>query len=193
MPWWNWQQWQKEIDWLALNGVNLPLMIVGQEAVWVNTLSKFGMSEKEILDWLVPPTHFPWMYMGNMESYGEALPKHWVTSHLKLGQKILKRMRELDMTPIQQGYYGNVPSIFRKLYPKANINDTGFWGRHKRPSTLNPSDPLFPKVAKIFYQEQEKLFGKATHFQADLFHEDHGKKAATGLDKQKAGKAVLDA
>ena len=193
MPWWNWEQWEKEIDWLALNGINLPLMIVGQEAVWVKTLTQFGMTEEQVLDWLVPPSHFPWMYMGNMESYGRPLPKSWVTSHVALGQKILKRMRELGMTPVLQGYYGNVPSAFKTLYPDAKINDTGKWGGHKRPSTLNPTDPLFAKIADAFYKEQEKLFGKSSYFQADLFHEDHAKKAATGLDKGKAGKAVFDA
>ena len=193
MPWWSWGQWEKEIDWLALNGVNLPLVTVGQEAVWLNTLSKFGMSEEEVLDWLVPPSHTPWMYMGNMESYGRPVPQHWVTSHVELGQQILNRMRELGMTPIQQGYYGNVPSEFKTLFPEAAINDTGSWGGHKRPSTLDPTDPLFAKIADVFYQEQAALFGKATHYQADLFHEDHAKKAATGLSKGAAGRGVFDA
>ena len=34
MPWWKWQQWERFIDWMALNGVNMPLAITGQEAVW---------------------------------------------------------------------------------------------------------------------------------------------------------------
>lgn len=37
MPWWNWEQWEKEIDWMPMNGINLPFIVVGQEAVWVNT------------------------------------------------------------------------------------------------------------------------------------------------------------
>ncbi len=34
MPWWKWEQWERFIDWMALNGVNMPLAITGQEAVW---------------------------------------------------------------------------------------------------------------------------------------------------------------
>ena len=25
MSWWDWERWEKEIDWMALNGINLPL------------------------------------------------------------------------------------------------------------------------------------------------------------------------
>ena len=32
MPWWKWEQWERFIDWMALNGVNMPLAITGQEA-----------------------------------------------------------------------------------------------------------------------------------------------------------------
>jgi len=32
--WWTWEQWEKEIDWMALQGINLPLAFTGQEAIW---------------------------------------------------------------------------------------------------------------------------------------------------------------
>lgn len=32
--WWDWPRWQREIDWMALNGINLPLAFTGQEALW---------------------------------------------------------------------------------------------------------------------------------------------------------------
>ena len=34
MPWWTWKEWERFIDWMALNGINMPLAITGQEAVW---------------------------------------------------------------------------------------------------------------------------------------------------------------
>ena len=33
MPYWQWKDWERFIDWMALNGVNMPLAITGQEAV----------------------------------------------------------------------------------------------------------------------------------------------------------------
>ncbi|MBQ8061880.1 MAG: alpha-N-acetylglucosaminidase N-terminal domain-containing protein [Bacteroidales bacterium] len=35
MPWWQWEEWERFIDWMALNGVNMPLAITGEEAVWL--------------------------------------------------------------------------------------------------------------------------------------------------------------
>ncbi len=32
--WWNWTRWQREIDWMAMTGINFPLAFNGQEAVW---------------------------------------------------------------------------------------------------------------------------------------------------------------
>lgn len=32
--WWDWRRWEKEIDWMALQGINLPLAFTGQEAIW---------------------------------------------------------------------------------------------------------------------------------------------------------------
>ena len=34
MVWWNWTRWQKEIDWMAMNGINFPLAFNGQEGIW---------------------------------------------------------------------------------------------------------------------------------------------------------------
>lgn len=41
MPWWQWKEWERFIDWMALNGINMPLAITGQEAVWYKVWSKW--------------------------------------------------------------------------------------------------------------------------------------------------------
>lgn len=32
--WWDWERWERELDWMSLNGVNIALAHVGQEAIW---------------------------------------------------------------------------------------------------------------------------------------------------------------
>lgn len=32
--WWDWARWEREIDWMALSGINLALAFLGQELVW---------------------------------------------------------------------------------------------------------------------------------------------------------------
>jgi alpha-N-acetylglucosaminidase len=43
MSWWDWERWQKEIDWMALNGINMPLAITGEEAVWQDVYKEHGI------------------------------------------------------------------------------------------------------------------------------------------------------
>ena len=50
MSFYDWDDWQWELDWMALNGVNLMLVANGSEAVWQNTLRRMNYSEKEIAD-----------------------------------------------------------------------------------------------------------------------------------------------
>ena len=42
MAFWDWERWEKEIDWMALHGINMPLAAVGQECIWFNMLQKLG-------------------------------------------------------------------------------------------------------------------------------------------------------
>ena len=97
MAWWDWPRWQQELDFLALSGVNLALIIEGQETVWVNTLKTLGYTEAESRQWLVLPSHQPWMYMSNLEGYGGPVPEELIRRRLELGQRIVARMRELGM------------------------------------------------------------------------------------------------
>lgn len=71
---------------------------------------------------------------------------------------MLDRMREYGMEPVLQGFYGMVPNSMITKFPNADIRDAGKWITYQRPAFLVPSDPLFTKVAQIFYEEQEKLF-----------------------------------
>ncbi|MDR1527438.1 MAG: alpha-N-acetylglucosaminidase, partial [Dysgonamonadaceae bacterium] len=41
MPFWDWERWQQEIDWMALHGINMPLAVVGTDVVWKNVLTKY--------------------------------------------------------------------------------------------------------------------------------------------------------
>jgi alpha-N-acetylglucosaminidase len=97
MAWWDWARWERMIDWLALNGVNLPLAVTGQEAVWVEVLKALGLGEKEIRDFLVGPEYLPWGWMGNIDGLGGPLPQSWIDGHRDLERTILARERELGM------------------------------------------------------------------------------------------------
>lgn len=190
MAWWDWPKWQRELDFLALKGVNLALVIEGQEAVWINSFTNFGYSKADLCGWVVDPAHLPWFEMGNMERYGGPLSPELVAQRLDLGRKIIARMRELGIQPVLPGYYGMVPPDFRMRFPKADVRPQGDWGGLNRPDLLNPTDPMFPKVAAAYYAEEQRLFGGAPFYDADPFHEGGSTK---GIDIPAAGRAIFKA
>ena len=46
----DWNDWERELDWMALNGVNLMLAPLGTELIWARTLEDAGFTEEEIGD-----------------------------------------------------------------------------------------------------------------------------------------------
>lgn len=192
MAWWDWDRWEREIDVLAMKGVNLALVIQGQEQVWIDALKTLGYTDLDVRSWLCMPSHQPWQYMSNMENKNEPIPSYLVKSRLALGKKILTRMRSLGIQPVQQGYYGIVPSDFKKRFPNAKVHGQGRWagGKLKRPYMLDPTDPLFVKLAHAFYVAQKNLYGKTTFFAADPFHEGGSTK---GINLANAGRVIYDA
>lgn len=192
-PWWDWERWQREIDWMAMNGINMPLAITGQEAVWQQTLRKFGMSDEEIRSFLVGPAFFAWQWMTNIESWAGPLPQQWIDRSVVLGKQILERERELGMTPILQGFTGYVPIALKRHYPQADITVKPFWLRYFPPGTaqLDPLDPLFARLGKTFIGEQTKLFGTDHLYAGDPFHEGAPPKTYEGY-LGKVGKALYE-
>jgi len=172
MAWWDWAEWEREIDFLALMGVNMPLAMVGTECVWRAVFTKIGMSDAAIRSFLCGPCFLPWQFMANIESWGGPMPVSWLESHQLLGRRIQDRMRELGMTPIAPGFTGYVPLALRELKPDAKILQKKPWfGFPQGTAQLDPTDPLYPQLASMFVEEQQRLFGEAHWYACDVFHE----------------------
>ena len=171
MVWWDWKDWERELDWLALHGLNMALIITGQEAVWQNTFTRFGYSNEEMRQWISSPAHQPWQFMQNLEGILPP-PQSVIDKRVELGKKIVQRCRELGIRPVLQGFYGMIPSGFAKKFPDAKIVGQGQWAAGlRRPDMLHIQDPRFVPIAKAFLEEQKKLFGDCQYFAADPFHE----------------------
>jgi alpha-N-acetylglucosaminidase len=169
--WWDWKRWEQEIDFMALNGINMPLAVVGVEGIWYNTLLKLGISDENARAFLCGPAYFAWQWMTNIQSHGGPLPKSWIDSHIELGRKIIDRQRSLGMTPIQQGFSGFVPRRFKTLFPEAAIEEEGKWCNFEGTCQLDPLDPIFDKVGRVFLETELEIFGTDHLYAADPFHE----------------------
>lgn len=185
----DWERWEKEIDWMALHGINLPLAVVGQECVWKNMLEKLGYSKEEINKFIAGPAFLAWWAMNNLEGWGGPNPDSWYTQQEALQKKILKRMREYGIEPVFPGYSGMVPHDANKKLG-LNVTEPALWNGFTRPAFLLPTDSRFNEIASLYYKELEKLFGKANYYSMDPFHELED---AGSVDFDAAGKAVLKA
>lgn len=172
MPFWGEKEWQKELDWLALNGVNLVLDFTGIEAVWYQFLKKYNYSDKEIRSWIVGPCYTAWQSMQNIEGFGGPLHPSFIHDRVELARKNQRKMRILGMHPVLQNYAGMVPTSHTLHDSEAVVYSQGKWNGINRPSMLDPTTPKFKKYARCFYEIQERIYGKESHFYAiDPFHE----------------------
>ena len=189
MAFWDWERWEKEIDWMAMHGINMPLSITGMEVVWYNLLKRIGYTTEEINEFISGPAFMAWWQMNNLEGWGGPNPDSWYRQQEALQKKIIARMRELGIEPVFPGYAGMVPrNIGEKL--GYQIADPGKWCGFPRPAFLSTEDEHFDSFAAMYYEELEKLYGKAKYYSMDPFHEGGN---TEGVDLAKAGTSIMSA
>lgn len=189
MAFWDWNRWEKEIDWMALHGINLPLAVVGADVVWYNVLTKLGYTKDEINEFIAGPAFQGWWLMNNLEGWGGPNPDSWYKQRETLQKQILKRMREYGIQPVLPGYSGMVPHNAKERLG-LNVSDPGLWCGYRRPAFLQPTDPRFNEIADLYYKEMSRLYGKADFYSMDPFHEGG---SVAGVDLNAAGQAIWGA
>jgi alpha-N-acetylglucosaminidase len=187
MSFYSWNDWEHEIDWMALSGVNLMLVANGEEAVWRNTLLRLGYSDAEIANFIPGPGYTAWWLMGNLEGFGGPMTQDMIARRSDVQRKLIARMRSLGIEPLLPGFYGMVPASLKEKM-NAHIVDQGRWASFHRPGILDPTDPAFARVAGIYYEELSKLYGSDLRFfSGDPFHEGG---VMSGVDLGRAGASI---
>ncbi len=189
MAFWDWNRWEQELDWMALHGINLSLDIVGTDVVWRNVLLRLGYSKDEANDFIAGPAFQAWWLMNNLEGWGGPNSDNWYRQREQLQKKIMKRMGEFGIKACLPGYSGMVPHDAKQRLA-LDVADPGKWCDYKRPAFLQPTDKRFAEIAAIYYQEQQKLYGKADFYSMDPFHEGGN---ADGVDLPAVGAAIMKA
>ena len=174
MTWWKWSDWEHFIDWMALNGINMPLAISGQEAIWYKVWRKLGLTDEEIRGYFTGPAHLPWHRMCNLDGWQSPLPKEWLSSQAELQEHIVAREREFNMRPVLPAFSGHVPAALKRVYPDIKISRVSEWGGFAdkyRCTFLNPMDSLYALIQKEYLTEQSRLYGTNHIYGIDPFNE----------------------
>ncbi len=171
---WGWKEWRREIDWMALHGINMPLAMTGQEAIWQKVWERLGLTKSEATDYFTGPAFLPWNRMGNVDRYQGPLPQRYIERSEVLQKKILNRMRSLGMKPIVPGFSGYVPEALRKVYRDVHLITMKSWGGFEPADgtyMLSPLSKHFVQIGKMFIREYRKIYGYTHFYLADAFNE----------------------
>ena len=175
---WSWEDWEVQLDWMALRGVNLALAWIGIEKIFLDTFREIGLKDEEIFSFLSGPAFLAWNHFGNIQgSWGGDIPESWINDQFALQKKILKRMLELGMTPILPAFPGFVPEKITRVWPDVSVAKSSQWEEFPEKYTnvtyVTPYDPHFSQLQKIFIQKQQAAYGKITNFWTlDQFNEN---------------------
>lgn len=193
MSFWGWDRWQQELDWMALRGINAPLLTVGFEAVYRELLmNHYGLTLAQVSQFVAGPAFYGWFYMDNLTGHGGPVTENWYNDRQQLGTQIFQRAHELGMEPVVPGCLGMVPqgfisnSMAKKNvtgWTTTNIAASGSWQGFTRPA-LVVGETQMKEYAAAYYQAIETVFdGQCqTRFYAlDPFHEGGNTTAATNV------------
>jgi alpha-N-acetylglucosaminidase len=179
MAFWDWARWERELDWMALHGINMPLAMEGQEWVWQQVWRSFGLEQSELDEFSTGPAHLPWHRMGNINNFNGPLPQHWIDQRRLLQRKILDRMRALGMEPVAPAFAGFVPQGFLRVHPEAE-SFTLLWlpkefpaiPRSTRTFILHPrQEEFYREIGRRFIEAYKAEYGEVAYYLADTFNE----------------------
>lgn len=178
---WSWDDWELQLDWMALHGINLPLAWVGFEHTLVEVFREIGLTDPEIASFLSGPAFQAWNRFGNIQGdWGPngpvALPQAWIDGQFELQKKIVARMVDLGMTPVLPAFPGFVPHAISRVFPNASVVNAPQWAgfppRYSNNSFLEPFDDHFAQLQKSFISKQKAAYGNVTHiYTLDQYNE----------------------
>jgi alpha-N-acetylglucosaminidase len=184
--WYSAEQWRWMIDWMALQGVNLPLAFNGQEKVFSDVFLSLGLTQQEVWEYFSGPAFLPWNRLGNIQAWGalysevSGLDEGWMESQYELQVGIVAAMRELGMTPVLPGFAGHVPRGMQRVLPNAQFTHSedwfGFNSTFGSVMLLEPTDPAYVTLGAAINKAILAAFGDPSgveipHLNADAFNE----------------------
>lgn len=182
-PYWDEQRWDEEITWMAMHGIDMPLMLIGSEQIYRKVFKElYQVTDAQLDAWEVGPAHLPWMRMGNLagNSFDGPLGQNWHDRQNQIAKHVLKRMAELGMKPIVPAFGGFVPqAVAQKIQSKGGHYDATGWdwipASYKNYRLTPTSDGEFKKIGQRFIElwdeEYESSYGTFKYYLSDSFNE----------------------
>ncbi|XP_045453537.1 LOW QUALITY PROTEIN: alpha-N-acetylglucosaminidase [Melitaea cinxia] len=188
--WWKTDDWRSHVEWMALNGINLALAPVAQEAAWARIYRQLGMSEDDIKEHFTGPAFLAWLRMGNVHRWGGPLPQSWHDQQRDIQDKIVGLMFKLGMIPVFPAFNGHVPRAFKNIFPNMTLYNVTTWNRFDSEYCCNlfidPKEPAFKTIGKMFLKEITAGTSTGNIYTVDPFNEVEVQPWSTSLVQETA-------
>ena len=159
---WGFDRWEKEIDFMAMHGINTALQAVGFDAVTFHTLRALGMNEDFCAEFASGPAFLSRQLTGNVAGIHSVNSIDYLERKLSLGQMISERERQLGIEPIFPAAMPSVPFSLRKKYTKMDIFKAPEWYNLPPIFYMEPDNGFFGVFNRKFLAIQQELLGE-TH------------------------------
>lgn len=202
-PFFSRDEWQRELDFLMLSGVNCILDTGGYGALWVHFLERLGYTADEAKAYISPYCYEPWWLMGNIEGIGGTVADAWLYDQLDMARERIGYVTAMGGEVCAEVFTGALPSSFARTAakhltahgfgdPVPFMSDQGTWNEgFIRPNVLSPEYAGYHYIASLYYDSLEYMFGRTTHkYCGDVCHE--GGRIPDGMTAGGMARAIMD-
>ena len=159
---WGFDRWEKEIDFMAMHGINRALQPVGFDGVLFRTLTDIGMPEKFCLEFSSGPAFLMNQLTGNIMGTNSVNSKEYLDRKITVGKLISDRERSLGIEPIFPAALPSVPFSMRRKYIKMDIFKAPMWYNFPPIFFIRPKNAFYSIFNKKFLTIQREALGE-TH------------------------------
>ena len=161
---WGFDRWEKEIDFMAMHGINTALQPVGFDGVMYTFLTSVGMDEKLALEFSSGPAFISRQLTGNLAGFNSVNSREYLQRKIYIGKKINEREKQLGITPVLPAAVPSIPFSLRKKYIKMDIFKAPMWYNLPPIFFIKAENAFFELFNLKFLKTQEELLGKTDRF-----------------------------
>ena len=161
---WGFDRWEKEIDFMAMHGINAALQPVGFDGVIFHFLDDMGLDENECLEFSSGPAFLSRQLTGNIAGTHSVKSKEYLDRKIYIGKKIVEREKELGISPILPAVIPTVPFNVRRKYRKMEIFKAPQWYNFPPIFFIKADNAFFNVFNLRFLKKQQELLGETKSF-----------------------------
>ena len=161
---WGFDRWEKEIDFMAMHGINVAFQPVGFDGILYRTLCEIGMKDDVIADFSSGPAFIMRQLTGNVAGMNSINSKEYLERKIYVGRQITQRKKELGITPVLPAALPSVPFNLRRKYLKMDIFKAPMWHNFPPIFFMKPENAFFEVFNKKFLNFQRELIGETSSY-----------------------------